>query len=56
MTCNAANVNKGLDPIELLSCQNICWPSAPRMVNATFSNDGNAIEVRMRCTLTSAVL
>jgi hypothetical protein len=44
--CNAHALSKGGDVMEFVPCGKICLPEAPRMINASFTDSGDMIEVR----------
>lgn len=43
--CNPHAISRGLDFVEFVACPKICMAESPRMVNATFSDDGMSIKV-----------
>lgn len=43
--CNPHALSNGVDPIEFVPCGTICVADAPRMVNASFADSGDRIEV-----------
>jgi len=44
--CNPHAISKGMDFVEFVACPKICLPEAPKMINASFSDEGDRITVR----------
>lgn len=53
--CNPHAISRGMDFVEFVACPKICLPEAPKMVNASFSDEGDRITVGHNFTMALAV-